>query len=698
MAAPKLFNLAQMTTYTTGTGPITLIAATPGYRTFTAAGVVNGDLVRYFIYENGAREYGYGVVTVVGATVTMTRTFQGSTTGALISLQGSAVVTLSPTAEDFVKPVDIAYRSDIATISTNQLYLRTLDGAPWVHGTSTGPMAIQDATGQWWQIDTSQGLLNAVWFGADPTGATASQAALNAALATGVPVYLSPGIYLITDKVTILANGKLYGAGPGRTILNVTAAYNMSATSVVQLGTNCEFFDVGFTFYQDMTVTTRPACIQYPFAIDGHAANRWFIDRIRILSSWNGINMLGNCGGSYLGRLEICALNIGIDIDGPLDFITGGDWEFWPYGINGSTPIELNVYFDGTTIAVRSGRCDGLSPASIVAFRCSVVFTANNAPSAGVTIPVLDLDDTGAMLTCAAGPVDIAILRGSGNDQLANASNKIIVSGGNVLIGTIDLSMTSDLQPDILVNGGNLVINGGHYGNPNMIAYSNLLATSGMMDISNLRIGIAAASRTAGAIANSGTGQLRLKGIYFGANGGPYTGDVITLTHDNLNNWISDAALNGWGHTISFSTSLGYYDFDGSTIEPITITPKFTTLGDFVPSSVVTAGGFKRRGAEVFVNFTTTFDTNAFTTAAGSFKLGTNLPAAIDSTNPLSIGAAAIVTATGVIYAQIDQATSNIGFPLWASGVGLQALGVTHVLPSKTGVSFRISGTYRVRS
>jgi hypothetical protein len=101
MAIPKLVNLAQMTTPTVGTGQITMGAATTTYRTFAAAGIVNGDTVSYSILDSGQREYGTGVITVVGSIMTMTRVLRGSTTGSLLNLSGGAVVSLTPAAEDF---------------------------------------------------------------------------------------------------------------------------------------------------------------------------------------------------------------------------------------------------------------------------------------------------------------------------------------------------------------------------------------------------------------------------------------------------------------------------------------------------------------------------------------------------------------------------------------------------------------------
>jgi hypothetical protein len=112
----KLVNLAQMTTVTTGTGTITLASATIGFRSFTAAGVVSGDVVSYSIYSGNQHEYGTGVVTVAGPVVTMTRMFGGSTTGALLDLSDVSTVSLSPRAED------LQTTTPIQTIVTGATY------------------------------------------------------------------------------------------------------------------------------------------------------------------------------------------------------------------------------------------------------------------------------------------------------------------------------------------------------------------------------------------------------------------------------------------------------------------------------------------------------------------------------------------------------------------------------------------------
>jgi hypothetical protein len=94
-----VFNRAKVATATTGTGTITLGSAATGFLTFAEAGAVDGQTVSYLIEEGAAWEYGRGLYSSSGPTLTRDP-IQSSNSDAAIDLAGSATVRSTLLAED----------------------------------------------------------------------------------------------------------------------------------------------------------------------------------------------------------------------------------------------------------------------------------------------------------------------------------------------------------------------------------------------------------------------------------------------------------------------------------------------------------------------------------------------------------------------------------------------------------------------
>lgn len=113
----KLYNLARMTTATTGTGTITLGSAASGYLTFANAGVQNGDTVTYAIVDGSNREIGRGVYTSSGTTLTR-NVLKSTNSNTAINLSGTAEVFITAAAEDFFATNDIFWENG-TTVSSS---------------------------------------------------------------------------------------------------------------------------------------------------------------------------------------------------------------------------------------------------------------------------------------------------------------------------------------------------------------------------------------------------------------------------------------------------------------------------------------------------------------------------------------------------------------------------------------------------
>jgi hypothetical protein len=106
-----------------GTGPLTLGTAVPGFQTFAASGVANGEAVSYSATDGVVWEVGKpGIYNSAGPTLTRAPLYSSSG-GALVSLGLGAQVWIAVLAED----IQVTTQAPVDTRTSPQTY--TLPGS-----------------------------------------------------------------------------------------------------------------------------------------------------------------------------------------------------------------------------------------------------------------------------------------------------------------------------------------------------------------------------------------------------------------------------------------------------------------------------------------------------------------------------------------------------------------------------------------
>jgi hypothetical protein len=164
----KLVNRARMTTPSTGSGVITLGVAINGFQSFAAAGVEEGDVVRYLLEEGEAWELGIGTYSASGPTLTRSVT-ESSAGGNLISLTGTATVSLVLTAADLDSKVA---GTDPRLTDAREWTASTVTQAEAEAGTATTRRAftaqrIRQAILAWWAGSADKIKLDGIAAGAE---------------------------------------------------------------------------------------------------------------------------------------------------------------------------------------------------------------------------------------------------------------------------------------------------------------------------------------------------------------------------------------------------------------------------------------------------------------------------------------------------------------------------------------------------
>lgn len=383
-------------------------------------------------------------------------------------------------------------------------------------------------------------------FGAVGDGVTDDTAAIQAAFDTNLSVLLPVGEYYVTDMMTMNSGQKLYGEG--RTVSNfvIQTDFNLSAQGVLRAGTGepgAEIYDVGFKFQQaDQAV--RANVTQYPPAIYAVSTPRFIVDRVRMEGAWDGINATGNSGGAYMGFMEICALNKGLEIDGSLDFVHGQTWHFWPFGITLLTNL-LTVYYDGDTTATHVGRCDGFAVDELASFSAQVIFTANMGGAIPAMINSLSLDNDGARLLVQGGRVFVG---NSYSTKTSSASDPTVHVTGNGICVLNNHALASNLNGnELFAEGGALTVNGGDF------IYTNGTAqvcrvTAGTLTLNNITFRPPSNGGFSQPAVVQAAGQLSVNNCEWTVNA-TGSGFAVFYVSDQVGNRCANNNFNGWSYS-----------------------------------------------------------------------------------------------------------------------------------------------------
>jgi len=440
-----LVNRAKMDTATTGTGTITLGSAVAGFQSFSAAGVADGNTVRYVIEEGTAWELGTGVYTASGTTLTRSVS-ESSNGGAAISLGGNAEVYLVAAGADLQFAADMdqgVATTDNPTFADVTADTVQLTGGTGAQGTVSwnADEETLDVVGNTTTVQIGQ---ETVWNVRNNSGST---------IANGTPV-MATGTIGASGRITI---APMDGTNPDNVIYFLGVA-----TEEIANGADGKVTHFGKVRDIDTSAYAEGAVLYISTTAAGQDATDYLSVTNNLSDLSNAATAIQNLGitatATELNYVDGVTSDVQTQLNGKVETLTD-------LGIT-ATATELN-YVDGVTSPIQtqldnisvtnatltksfvSGEISTIALSQAISSGAPVVSVTKEVPQTGVTFNTWDVASDGAnyerhdtayatTLTPSNATGDGTFTLGTGSFASTDVGKTIEGNGGEAILTATD--------------------------------------------------------------------------------------------------------------------------------------------------------------------------------------------------------------------------------------------------------------------
>lgn len=220
-------------------------------------------------------------------------------------------------------------------------------------------------------ITASADVANVRAYGAVGDGSTDDTAAIQAAVATGKPVYLPAGNYRITSQINCNTHGQaIRGAGRQATFIRITgpsAGFSAGIFNVTNPAgpgggwDSCAYFSDFTVALAQPDTSTRASLNSYPPIFNLNTAPRCQFENVRMVGGLVGLYMTVS-GGLRCFGCDFGCFSQNIVMDGGGDVTAFTDCEIWPFSDNGiMTNNQMVIFGDANCFGIYSLRNDYFS-------------------------------------------------------------------------------------------------------------------------------------------------------------------------------------------------------------------------------------------------------------------------------------------------------------------------------------------------